>query len=131
MPILGEGGMVRYSILQPKTAEPAIGQVKVYFLAHTALRTNAVAVADNQHPHHQLRIDRGPTRMAVILSQVLAQLAQIKALVDATQEMVRWNVILEIKRIEQSLLSAFLLSHHLEALRQCTARSDTSRNQKI
>jgi hypothetical protein len=43
---------------------------------------------------------------------VLAELAQIEPLVDVAQEVVLGNVLFEIERVEQSVLSARLLPHH-------------------
>jgi hypothetical protein len=39
--------------------------VEFDLLAQAALGTDAVAVADNQHPDHELRVDRRPTDLAV------------------------------------------------------------------
>jgi hypothetical protein len=52
--------------VEPQSTEPAVRQIEVDFLAQPTLRTNAVAVAvaDNQHAHHQLGINRGrPTSL--------------------------------------------------------------------
>ncbi len=57
--------MVRYVALQSETAEPAIGKVQVDLLAQPTLGADAEAVANNQHPDHQFRIDRGATNLAV------------------------------------------------------------------
>ncbi len=120
--------MVRYRILQAKTTEPAIGQVQMHFLAQAAFRTDAVAVADDQHPDHQFRIDRGPTRVAVILGQVLTQLAQIEALVDAAKQVILWNVIFEIEGVEQSILAIGLKPHHIKVLHSFDMRNINIRN---
>ena len=37
MPILGEGRMIRHSILQTKPTEPAIGQIQMHFFAQPLL----------------------------------------------------------------------------------------------
>ena len=45
-PVLGEGGVVEHFALQPETAEPAISQVEVDFLAKAPLGADAQEVAD-------------------------------------------------------------------------------------
>lgn len=50
--------------------------------------------------------------MAVVLAQVLAQSAQVKAGIDAAQQMILRNNLFEIKRVEQSFLPTPLSSHH-------------------
>lgn len=52
--------------------------------AKPAFRWNSEAVADDQHPDHQLRIDRWAARVAVEGGEVLAQLAQVEEAVDAS-----------------------------------------------
>jgi hypothetical protein len=83
MPVLGERRVVRYLILQAQPTEPAIRQVQVDFLAEPAFRPDAEAVADDQHPNQQLRINRGSARMAVERGKVLVQLTQIEKLIDS------------------------------------------------
>jgi hypothetical protein len=43
---------------------------------------------------------------------VLAEFGQVKALVDAAQEVVLGNTLFEIERVEQPVLPACLLPHH-------------------
>ena len=57
MPVLGEGRMVRHIAFQPEAAEPAMGEVYVHLLAQSPLGPDAHAVADDQHPDHQLGIN--------------------------------------------------------------------------
>ena len=52
--------------VEPQSTEPAIGQIEVDLLAQPTRRTNAEAVADDQHLHHQLGIDRGPPDVAIV-----------------------------------------------------------------
>jgi|JI10StandDraft_1071094.scaffolds.fasta_scaffold35108_6 hypothetical protein len=47
----------------------------------------------------------------------LVQVTEIKAPVDAKQQVIRRNVVLKVDRVEQPLPSSGLASHHLEALR--------------
>ena len=50
MAVLREGGMIRNGIFQTKPAEPAIGEIEVDFLTQPPLGSDAIAVADDQHP---------------------------------------------------------------------------------
>ena len=72
------------------------------FFAQPSFGTNAEAVADDQHADHQLRSNRGTARVAVVAGQMLAQLAQVKKVVDAAQQMILGNVALEIEGVEQA-----------------------------
>lgn len=96
--------MVRHRILQAKAAEPPIGQVQMHFLTESAFGADAIAVADNQHPNHQFGIDGWAAGMAVVIGQLLAQVAQIKALIDAAQQMILGNVVFKIEAVEQPAL---------------------------
>jgi hypothetical protein len=49
--------MVRHGIFQTETAEPAVGQVQVNFFTQAPLGTDAITVANDQHPDHQLGIN--------------------------------------------------------------------------
>lgn len=40
------------------------------------------------------------------------RLAQIQELVNATEQMARWDVVFEVERVEQRRLTCFLTSHH-------------------
>ena len=84
----------------------------MHLLAQTALGANAKAVAYDQHPNHQLRIDRRPASVTVEGREMPTQLGQIEETIDATQQVIRRNVIVEIEGIEQVLLRAARSSHH-------------------
>ena len=129
--ILGEGRAIRNLVFQPKAAEPTISQIQVNLFAEASFRANAETVPNDQHAHHQLGINRRPARVAIVLSKVLTQLTQVKKVINASKQMISRNVILKAKGIKQTLLIATLLTHHLEALHQCTARSDTSHKRRF
>ena len=63
--------------IEPQSTEPAIGQIEMDLLTQPTLRTNAEAVADYEHPDHQLRIDRWPPDVAIIGPQVRPNLGQV------------------------------------------------------
>jgi hypothetical protein len=109
--------VIRNRAVQPEPAEPAIREIEMHFLAQPPLGADAEAVADDQHPHHQLGIDRGTTGVAIERSEVFAQLVEFEKSIDAAQQMVGWNVIFEVEGIKQSLLPARLRTHHPDVLR--------------
>src|SRR5690242_5584288 len=57
--------VIGHFTVEIQSTKPAIRQVKVHLLAEPPLRADAEAVADDQHPDQQLRIDRWPPRLAV------------------------------------------------------------------
>jgi len=65
MAVLREGGVIRHMAVQTEPTKPAIGQIEMHLFAQPPLRANAEAVADDQHPNHQLGIDRGATSCAI------------------------------------------------------------------
>ncbi len=103
-------------LLEVQSAEPAVGQVQVHLLAQPALGADAEAVADDQHPDHQFRIDGGAAGVAVEGSQVFAQFAEFKNLVDAAKQVVARDVIVEVEGVEELVLRAASLTHHRDAL---------------
>src|SRR5204862_5687614 len=68
--------VVRNLVVKIEPAEPPIRKVKRNLLAKPPLETHAVAVADDQHPEHELGVDRGPANVAVEGHQLLAQVSQ-------------------------------------------------------
>jgi hypothetical protein len=84
----------------------------MHLLAQPPLRADAHAIADDQHPDHQLGIDRGPPRLAVIRAQVLAEPTQIDEPVDRSQQVIRRNVVLDAEAVEQRFLHHRSLAHH-------------------
>src|SRR5215468_4902132 len=106
--------MVGHSVVEIEATEPAIGKVKLDLLAQAALRSDAVAVADNQHPDHELGVDRRPADLAVELLQLLAKVSQYPAhdTIHATQQVARRNARFEVKQIEQLALIGLLSPHH-------------------
>src|SRR5712671_1598859 len=65
MAVLAERRVIGNFVFQSEPAEPTVGKVQRDFLAKPPLGPDAEAVADDQHPEHQFRIDRGPAGMAV------------------------------------------------------------------
>jgi len=89
-----------------------ISEVEVDLLAQPSFRADAEAVADDQHPDHQLGIDRRPPEMAVEARQFAPDLVQLDKPVYRAQQMIGWNVLLQRELIEQRSLLDLPMSHH-------------------
>jgi len=55
----------------------------MHFLAQPAVRADARAIADQQHPHHELGVPRGPSSVAVEWCEVSAQIRPVEKPIDA------------------------------------------------
>src|SRR5262244_2462830 len=114
VPIDRERRMVGHLVVKLEATKPAIGKVKLHLLAQPALRTDAVAVADNEHPDHEFGVDRRPADLAVERLQLLAEASQYPRhrRIDPAQEVVRRNARFEVEQIEQLALIDRLPTHH-------------------
>ena len=115
MPVAREGRMVRHLAVQTQPTEPAIGEVEVHLLAQPPLGPDAHAVAHDQHPHHQLRIDRGPADGAVEGLKLGPDALEVEEAVDASQQVIGRDVIIEPELVEQ-LCCLDLQPHHRRVL---------------
>src|SRR5271168_1166093 len=70
--VLGERRVVRHLAVEPEPTEPTVAEVQVNLLAQPPFGTNAVAIANQQHPDQQFRINRRPASRAVKRRQVAA-----------------------------------------------------------
>ena len=98
--------------VEPQATEPAIGQIEMDLLAQPTLRTNAEAVADDEHSDHQLGIDRGPPDVTTIGPQVRSNVGQVEEPVDLAQQMIVRDMPLKAEAVEQRLLHHPPLAHH-------------------
>jgi hypothetical protein len=74
MPVLGEGRVVRHLAVEAEPTEPTVSEVQVNLLAQPPFGTNAVAVANQQHPDEQFGINRRPASRAVKWRQVASNI---------------------------------------------------------
>ena len=81
------------------------------------MQSATAPVADDQHPDHQLGVDRGAPDLAVEGAQVRPQTRQVDNAVDRAEQMFGWDVPLQAELIEQRLLRHPPLAHHPAALR--------------
>ncbi len=104
--------MVRHIAFKAEPAKPSIGQVEMHLFAEPALRTNAEAVTNEQHPDHQFRADRGAAGFAVIGLQIRADALEFDNPIDAAQQMIGRDMPLKVKLVEQRALPRMPLAHH-------------------
>jgi ribosomal protein S3 len=88
----------------------------VHFLAQPTLRTNPKTITNYQHADHQLRINRGSANVAVKRGEIGAQIREIEELINAAKQMIGRNVVVKVERVEQAVLVAAVVSHHLSNL---------------
>src|SRR6202042_274986 len=112
MAVLGKRRMVGNVSVEAQSAEPAIGQIEVSLLAQPTLRTNAEAVTHNQHPDHQLGIDRRATRLAVVRLQMRPNLRKVDEPINLAKQMTVRDMPLEAEAVKQRLLHHTPLAHH-------------------
>jgi hypothetical protein len=94
-------------------------QVEVNLFAKPALGSNAHAVAHDQHPDHQCRVDRGSPRPTVEGLQSLTKAVEVEVSIDAPQQMIGRDMVIEAKVVKQPSLGR-LNPHHrrLSRIRQ-------------
>jgi hypothetical protein len=112
MPVLGERRVIRHRAIQTEPAEPPVGQIKVDLIAQPPFRSEAEAVADQEHPDHQLGIDRRLTNTTVERRQVPPDLFKVDKPVDRAQQVVGGDMSFERELIEQRSLFDLSMSHH-------------------
>src|SRR5262249_25047747 len=99
VPIDRECRMVGYGVVQIEAATPTVSEMQFDLLAQASFEADAIAVAYDQHPNHELGVDRGPTNLAIegreLLAHVRKQLRHDR--IDPTQEMARRNAFLEVE----------------------------------
>lgn len=86
-------------------------------IAQAPLRSDAEAVTDQEHPDHQLGINRRPTNATVERCQVPPDLFEVDKPVDRPQQMVGGDMLLKRELIEQRSLLDLPMPHH--DLRSC------------
>ena len=75
-----------------------MSQVEVHPGAEHPLGADAAEVADQQHAHHQLRINRGTPDQAVVGRHDAADERRVQQRVHRTQQVVGWKVIIDPNR---------------------------------
>jgi hypothetical protein len=88
--------------------------VEFDLLAQSPLRADAVAIADDQHPDHKLRINRRSTNVTIESHQLVAKLNQYPRhhRIDPTQQVASRDASFEVEHVKQLALIAGLSTHH-------------------
>jgi hypothetical protein len=107
-----ERRMIRHSILDTELAEPAIGEVHLDFTADQSFRADRKDIPHDQHPDHQFRIDRRPTRGRIVRCQFGAKPRKIKSSIDLPHQMIFGNRVAKMKLVEQLTLATLQTAHH-------------------
>jgi hypothetical protein len=88
-------------------------------LAQAPLGAQAHAVSYDEHAHHQLGINRRASDGAVEGLQSCADALQVKKAVDAAQQVIGRDMVVEAEVVEE-LRRSHLHAHHCPALRNAT-----------
>src|SRR5271169_789317 len=81
-------------------------------LAEAPFGPNAEAITDDEHPDHQLGIDRRATNRAVECRQIPAQPRQLDKAIDRPQQMIPRHMRIKREVVEQRTLFDLPWSHH-------------------
>src|SRR5271166_5685405 len=112
MPGTAEHRMVGYPVLDAELAKPPICQIDLHLGAQPPLRADRKHIANYQHPDHQHRVDRRPTRVRVVGRKLLVNPIKIENPVDLHNQMIGRHRLVEIERVEELTLSALSPPHH-------------------
>src|SRR5918994_366355 len=104
--------MIRDSILDAELAEPTIGKVHLHLTADQPLRADRKDIPYDQHPDHQLRIDRRATRGRIMRRKFAAKPGQIESSVDLAHQMIFGDRVAKTKLVEQLTLVTLQTAHH-------------------
>ena len=98
--------MVRNRLVDIELAEPAVGEVQLDRLAEAPLVADAVAIAHDEHPDHELGVDRGAADVAVVGRELLAQVGERgrHEHVHAPQKVLLRDAVLEPELVEKLAL---------------------------
>jgi hypothetical protein len=84
----------------------------VDLLTEPPLRTNAKAIANQQHPDHEFGIDRWPPNVAVEPGELAPEITQLDETVYRANQMIGRNVLFQRELIKQRSLLDLPMSHH-------------------
>jgi hypothetical protein len=104
--------MIRDGVLDAEFAEPAIGQVHLYFATDQPLRADRKDIAHDQHPDHQFRIDRRASHRRIVGCKLAAKPPQIERRIDPPHQMIFGHSLIKMKLVEQLTLVTLQTTHH-------------------
>src|SRR6202047_4862436 len=104
--------MVRDGVFDAEFAEPAIGEVHLYLTTDQPLRADRKDIPHDQHPDHQLRIDRRATHGRIMRCKFTAKPGKIENSIDLPHQMIFGDRVVEMKLVEQLTLVTLQTAHH-------------------
>jgi hypothetical protein len=87
--------MIRNLVLNGEPAKPAIGQINPHLTAQRPFRADRQHVADDQHPDHQHRINRGPPDLGIIGRKLRIDPAQVENSSNRANRMIVRNCLIK------------------------------------
>ena len=112
MTVFGKGRVIGNRIRQIEPTEPSVCEIEMDLITEPALRADAHAIADDQHSDHQFRINRRTPRRAVERSEKATDIREIDEPIDAPQQMIVRDMILDRELVKQRALRLLPRSHH-------------------
>ena len=104
--------MIRNLVFDAQPAKPAIRQVDPDLAAEQPLRADREHVAEDQHPDHQHRIDRGPAECRIIGRKLAVDPRQIEHGCNRADLVIVRHSLFKAERIEQLFLILLQPTHH-------------------
>src|SRR3984957_10490203 len=104
--------MVRDGVFDAEFAEPAIGEVQLHLTTDQPFRADRKHIAHDQHPDHQLRIDRRATHRRIMRCKFTAKPGKIERGIDLAHQMIFRDRLVEMKLVEQLTLVTLQTAHH-------------------
>ena len=89
--------MIGDLVLDAEATEPAIGEIEPDLAAQRAFRANGEHVADDEHPNHQQRIDRGAADQRIMRRQRGAHPGQVQNHCNLADKMIVRHDLLKIE----------------------------------
>src|ERR1700756_3941379 len=96
--------MVRDGVFDAEFAEPAIGEVHLHLTTDQPLRADRKDIPHDQHPDHQLRIDRRATHGRIMRCKFTAKPGKIESSIDLPNQVIFGNRVAKMKLVEQFTL---------------------------
>src|SRR5271154_5339029 len=104
--------MVRDGVLDTELAEPAIGEVHLYFTADQPLRAERKDIPHDQHPDHKFRINRRATHGRIMRCKFTTKPGKIERSIDLPHQMIFGDRVAKMKLVEQLTLVTLQTAHH-------------------
>ncbi len=104
--------VIRDLVLDAQAAEPPVRHVHLHLAAQQPLRADGEHVAEDKHPDHENRINRGAAKVGVVGRQLAVHPRQVQHGSDLAHAMIARDDVLKAERIEQLPLVVLEPPHH-------------------